>query len=146
MGPEPVAYGVSAHDNKAALVAAMDEPSLVFVYNADSGLVNTLLDIGHKIVSPGTYACNLCALTHSTFHMRDEWKRFVEGLGTPIEFLHRDELATQYRIHDIALPAVFRKTEGGLQEWIGWAEINRCRSLADLERLIQAKLKTAGDE
>jgi len=145
MGSEQVAYCVSAHDNKAALVVAMNEPTLVFVYNADSGLVNTLLDIGHKIVSPGTYACNLCALTHSTFHMRDEWKRFVEGLGAPIEFLHRDELARQYGIHDIALPAVFRKTGGGLQEWIGQVEINRCRSLADLEQLIQAKLKVAGD-
>jgi hypothetical protein len=29
-----------------------NQTTLVFVYNADSGFVNSLLDIGHKIVSP----------------------------------------------------------------------------------------------
>ncbi len=28
---------------------------IVFVYNANSGLMNTVLDIGHKIISPDTY-------------------------------------------------------------------------------------------
>ena len=119
----------------------MNKPTLVFVYNADSGFVNTLFDIGHKIVSPSTYACNLCALTHSTFSMRDEWKRFVEGLGALIEFLHRDELTKQYGIHDVALPTIFRKTDGGLQEWIGQGEINRCASLEELEQLVRTKLQ-----
>ncbi len=117
----------------------MSEPTLVFVYNADSGLVNTLLDIGHKIVSPQTYSCNLCALTHSTFSMRDEWKQFVAQLNCPIEFLHRDELAEQYGLRDVPLPAIFLKTETGLQPWIGQEDINRCQSLAELKRLIESK-------
>ena len=117
----------------------MNEPILVFVYNADSGLVSTLLDIGHKIVSPQTYSCNLCALTHSTFSMRDEWKQFVAQLNCPIEFLHRDELAEQYGLRDVPLPAIFLKTETGLQPWIGQEEINRCHSLAELKRLVEQK-------
>ena len=117
----------------------MDTPTLIFVYNADSGLVNTLLDIGHKLVSPKTYACNLCAITHSTFSMRDEWKHFVDELKQPIEFLHRDELARLYGIHGVALPAVFRKTDGGLEMWISHEEINRCHSLDDLKRLVEQK-------
>ena len=85
----------------------LDKPVLVFVYNADSGLVSTLLDIGHKIVSPQTYSCNLCAITHSTFKMRDEWKQFVAQLNCPVEFLHRDELSERYGLRDISLPAIF---------------------------------------
>ena len=119
----------------------MKKPTLVFVYNADSGFVNTLLDIGHKIVSPKTYACNLCAITHSTFSMRDEWKRFVDDLKLPIEFLHRDELSSQYGIHGADLPAVFRKTDNGLEVWISHEEINRCRSLDELKRLVGQKLQ-----
>lgn len=119
----------------------MNKPILIFVYNADSGFVNTLLDIGHKIVSPQTYACNLCAITHSTFSMRDEWKNFVAGLGVPIEFLHRDELEKQYGMHNVELPVVFRKTDGALETWISREEINHCRSLEDLERLIRTKLR-----
>jgi len=119
----------------------MSQPTLVFVYNADSGLVNTLLDIGHKIVSPQTYACNLCAITHSTFTMRDEWKRFVARLGMPVQFLHRDELAEKYGVRAAALPAIFRKTDGALEQWITREEIDRCRSLPALERLVQDRLR-----
>jgi len=119
----------------------MSRPTLVFVYNADSGFVNTLLDIGHKIVSPRTYACNLCAITHSTFSMRDEWKRFVAGLGVPIEFLHRDEIEKQYGIRDVGLPAVFRRRNGALDVWITREEINRCRSLGELEQLVKTRLQ-----
>jgi len=117
------------------------QPALVFVYNANSGALNTLLDIGHKIVSPQTYACNLCAITHSTFSMRGEWRRFVDALGLPVEFLHRDELVNRYGMRGVALPAVFLKTDGKLKVWIGRDEIDRCRTLADLEQLIQARLK-----
>ena len=72
------------------------EPRLVFVYNADSGLFNTLADIGHKIFSPETYACDLCALTHGYFSERREWRSFVESLAIPCEFLHRDEFLLAY--------------------------------------------------
>lgn len=119
----------------------MIKPTLVFVYNADSGLANTLLDIGHKIVSPQTYNCNLCALTHSTFSMRDEWKQFVAELGIQVEFLHKDELDKQYGIRDVGLPAVFRKSNGALEVWITREEINRCRSLEDLAQLVGIKLR-----
>ncbi len=119
----------------------MKQPALVFVYNADSGFVSTLLDIGHKIVSPQTYACNLCAITHTTFSMRDEWKNFVAGLGVPVEFLHRDELAERHGLRDVPLPAIFLKTEAGLKPWISRDEINHCRSLDELKRLVEQKLK-----
>ena len=122
----------------------MIKPTLVFVYNADSGLANTLLDIGHKIVSPQTYNCNLCALTHSTFSMRDEWKQFVAELGIQVEFLHKDELDKQYGIRDVGLPAVFRKSNGALEAWITREEINRCRSLEDLAQLVGIKLRAQG--
>jgi len=119
----------------------MSQSTFVFVYNADSGFVNTLLDIGHKIVAPRTYACNLCAITHSTFSMRQDWKRFVAGLGVPVQFLHRDELEKQYGIRGAGLPAVFRRRNGTLEVWITREEINRCHSLEELERIVRAKMK-----
>ncbi len=122
-----------------------NKSTLVFVYNADSGALNMLLDIGHKIVSPQTYACNLCAITHSTFSMRDEWKRFVDETGLPVEFLHRNELDERYGVRGVALPAVFLKTDGKLREWIGRDEINRCHTLDDLKQLVQTRLQAVGD-
>ncbi len=49
----------------------LTRPALVFVYNANSGLLNALLDMGHKVVSPRTYPCSLCALTYGSLGLRD---------------------------------------------------------------------------
>ncbi|HKG13118.1 MAG TPA: hypothetical protein VKB12_07255 [Pyrinomonadaceae bacterium] len=110
--------------------------ALVFVYNAESGVFNTLADAAHKIFSPGTYACNLCALTHTAFGMRGEWKKFLEGLGVPLEFLHADELESRYGLKDVPLPAVFEKDGASLRAAISADEINACGSLEELKRLI----------
>jgi hypothetical protein len=111
-------------------------PALVFVYNADSGVFNALADSAHKIFSPDTYACNLCALTHTAFGMRGEWKRFLEGLGVPLEFLHADELKSRYGLEGVPLPAVFEKDDASLRVMADADAINACRTLDDLKRLI----------
>lgn len=88
-------------------------PALMFVYNADSGLFNTMADIGHKIFSPETYECALCALTHGYFKERGEWRNFVENLGAEYQFLHRDEFLKRYPQVSETLPAIFILREGG---------------------------------
>lgn len=114
--------------------------SLVFVYNADSGLFNAVTDIAHKAFSPQTYECNLCALTFSTFGMRESWKRFLSTLKGPLEFLHADELKSSYHISDIPLPAVFKKQGERLEVFLGANEINDCRTIDELMKLIRDKL------
>ena len=117
--------------------------ALVFVYNADSGVFNALADAAHKIFSPRTYACNLCALTHGAVRMRGEWRKFLEGLGRPLEFLHADELRSRHGVSDLPLPAIFLKEGGGLKLLAGAAAVNGCRTLDDLKRLIRDALAAA---
>jgi hypothetical protein len=117
-----------------------ERPALVFVYNADSGLFNALSDAAHKIFSPRTYPCNLCALTHSAVGMRGEWRRFLDGLGRPLEFLHADELKARYRLAGVPLPAIFKKDGEGLKALVEADSINACRTMDDLKRLILNKL------
>ncbi|HEX8189060.1 MAG TPA: hypothetical protein VF586_11955 [Pyrinomonadaceae bacterium] len=114
--------------------------ALVFVYNADGGVFNTLADAAHKIFSPRTYACNLCALTHGAVRMRGEWKQFLEGLGRPLEFLHADELASRYGLKGVGLPAIFTKGGGGLKLLAGADSVNACRTLGELEGLVLERL------
>ncbi|HEY0082087.1 MAG TPA: hypothetical protein VGB61_04800 [Pyrinomonadaceae bacterium] len=116
------------------------KPILVFVYNAESGLFNTLSDIAHKILSPETYACNLCALTHTTFGMRREWREFLERLDARTEFLHADELLSRYGLTGLSLPAILRRRGASLEEFADAAAINSCRTLDELKRLIAARL------
>ena len=110
--------------------------ALVFVYNADSGVFNTLADAAHKIFSPQTYRCNLCALTHSAVGMRKEWKRFLDGLDSPVEFLHADELKTGYGVAGIPLPAIFQRKGESMEVLFGADAINACRTMDDLKHLI----------
>jgi hypothetical protein len=119
-------------------------PALVFVYNADSGVFNTLADAAHKIFSPRTYACNLCALTYGAVSMRGEWKQFLEGIGRPLEFLHADELATRYGLRGVPLPAVFTRGGARLKLLAGADSVNACRTLDELKRLVLEGLAGAG--
>jgi hypothetical protein len=111
-------------------------PALVFVYNAESGVFNTLADAAHKIFSPRTYQCNLCALTHSAVGMRREWREFLDGLEAPLEFLHADELKKRYGVVGAPLPAIFRRDGEKIETLVGADSINACRTLDDLKRLI----------
>lgn len=118
---------------------------LIFVYNADSGLFNTLSDIGHKIFSPQTYECNLCAITHGYFSMQQEWKTFIESLDIDLEFLHRDELQARYQRDNIALPSILLKRENQLDILINRDEINRCQQIPELKALIRDRLAAHND-
>ena len=112
------------------------QPHLLFVYNADSGLFNTLADIGHKIFSPATYPCTLCAITHGVLAERTEWRAFVQSLGATCEFLHRDQFSAQFPDVQAALPAVFRRHAGRLRLCADAMAIGACHGLADLQALI----------
>jgi hypothetical protein len=110
---------------------------LIFVYNADSGLFNTVSDIAHKIFSPQTYSCGLCALTHSYFSMRDEWKAFIESLGVDCQFMHRDEFITEYNDQDYQWPTILIKSHDQLNVCLESADINKCKDLDELKILIR---------
>ena len=113
--------------------------TLLFVYNADSGIFNTIADIGRKMTSPDTYTCQLCALTHGYFTVRREWKEFVETLDCECEFLHRDEFIERYGTTEVAFPAIFLKSNATLSLCLDTTDLNRCETLAALKELIKAR-------
>ena len=113
---------------------------IIFVYNADSGIINAMKDWAHKIVSPETYGCSLCALTYDNLGMRRPWREFIKELGYEVEFLHRDELAEQYGDKDAQLPAAFIQRDGNLDLWLTSETMDACNSLDDLQTLVQQNL------
>lgn len=116
------------------------KPALVFVYAADSGILNALSDSIQKVISPETYACSLCALTHSPFGVRRAWKLFLHDLDVETDFLHADEFRRRYGIEAV-LPAAFLQDEMDLQEWLSADEIRRCENLEALQSLIRERLE-----
>lgn len=119
---------------------------LLFVYNADSGLLNAALDTLHKALSPATYACSLCAVTYGATSMRPEWRTFLRHLPVPAVFLHRDELRQHYpSLRSEPLPAVFRR-EAATAPWQVFlsAEELMPLDLPGLIRLLKERLRVAG--
>ena len=112
---------------------------LIFVYNADSGKWNGYLDIAHKIFSPGTYPCNLCAITYGTFSIKEDWAAFKKTLSIPTTFLHKDEWEQQYDFK-AQLPAVFLRKEGEISVWIDAQTMDNL-DLEGLKNLIEGKLR-----
>nr|VFJ62226.1 MAG: hypothetical protein BECKFW1821C_GA0114237_10029 [Candidatus Kentron sp. FW] len=117
-------------------VSGEPPPELLFVYNANSGLFNTVTDIAHKFLSPDTYRCRLCALSHSYFSMRKEWKEFLETLTIGCDFLHADEFRDRYPGRTIALPAVLWRTANDVSVCLDASMIDGCESMDDLKLLI----------
>lgn len=69
---------------------------MILVYNANSGVGSSLMDIAHKAISPSTYSCALCSLTHGVFSAKEEWSEFINERGVEIEIMHKDEFETKY--------------------------------------------------
>jgi hypothetical protein len=89
---------------------------LVFIYNADSGMVNTVKDFWHKALRPSTYKCNLCAQTFSPFGMKKEWK-------------------------DAKYPSAYLLKNGTLKLLITQEEMDKVPSINEMEKLVSSKLK-----
>ena len=124
----------------------MDKNSgLVFVYNADRGFFNMMADISHKVLSPSTYPCNLCALTHGAFSMRKEWRDFLAKIKPPFTFLHRDEFRKEFKLED-ELPAIYIKDlrTDNLRPFLDARTLKTLTGLEDLKHMISDKLTLEG--
>ena len=124
----------------------MDKKSqqkLIFVYNANSGKRNAILDSMHKVLSPSTYACNLCDITFGTFTENKVWKHFRESSPHEMLFLHKDEFDRDYASkfgHAFEFPIVLVEGEKGLEVLIPKNEMNSLKSAENLIQLIEARI------
>ncbi len=112
--------------------------TLVFVYNSYSGPISGLLDIGHKILSPDTYPCSLCDLTHDAFAEKQGWREFRKNVGVPMEFLHRDEFEKKYN-RTAVYPVIFRKNEE-LDVLMAKEDIDKLKTIDELIEAVRNAL------
>ncbi len=105
---------------------------IIFVYNAKSGIGNSILDIGHKVLSPDTYKCNLCDLTFGLLTENTEWKKYRESSDYNLEFLHKDEFEKKYH-EKRAYPIILKSNNDNIfTELISSKRINNINSVNEL--------------
>ncbi len=113
---------------------------LLFVYNAKSGALNLFFDIGHKLLSPKTYSCSLCAITHDTFNENNTWKAFRANSPADMSFFHRDEFESQYPGYNFKYPSILIEDRNGVHELIPKEEIDMMNSVTVLINSINSKV------
>ncbi|MGY8885383.1 MAG: GTPase [Flavobacteriales bacterium] len=115
---------------------------LLFVYNANSGKLSALLDGLHKMVSPSTYDCNLCAMTFGHFLEDPTWKEFREKSENEMKFYHKDEFLKQFRskwLPKYNFPVVLFEENGELGVFIDSVELNNLESTPQLIATIKTR-------
>ncbi|MGY8913762.1 MAG: GTPase [Flavobacteriales bacterium] len=123
-------------------VRVMPEEKMLFVYNANSGKGNTLMDVAHKILSPKTYDCNLCDITFGVISENKLWKRFREQSSLKMEFLHKDEFSKGYASkfgHKFTFPIILIETGNGLEVFVGTEELNSFKKPEDLISILKSR-------
>lgn len=114
--------------------AASTSPRLLLVYHADGGRWQALRDAAHKLVSPDTYPCTLCTLTHGVVRERSAWRAFRARHGTTVAIWHRDEFAAAFPDQPIRTPCVMaRASDGMMHEVLSPAAI---AAISDVDGLI----------
>lgn len=121
-----------------------DAPAtLVFVYNADDGLLAALADAVHKVVSPGTYPCSLCAITYGAVSMKPAWRAYLKALPYTTRFLHRQGFARAYPGLTVTLPAVLLDAGGSTRVLIDAGTLDGLRDVDGLIAALEAALAGA---
>lgn len=116
---------------------------LVFVYNANTGIKNGLLDIAHKILNPSSYECRLCELTFGTFREKSLWKKFRQEHKMEMEFLHKDEFLKTYAskfIPAYTFPIILEVTAHNIDIFMGTTDLNAFTDTQEFIENIQKRL------
>jgi hypothetical protein len=114
---------------------------LVIVYNADAGLLAGVMDSVHKIVSPSTYPCQLCAITYGLTSMKRDWRAFLDGLGMAVVFHHRPDFRTAFpQAADWPLPLIALEQGGKMRVLVSATDFAGIGDVPALIRVVQGRL------
>lgn len=113
---------------------------LVFIYSANSGTINGLMDLAHKTISPTTYKCNLCKVTYDFASQNQEWKKFLGTLDHEVEFLYKDQLEKYSEIDKKRLPAVYYTFGDEVRILIDNKGLDKVLSVNELIELIKSEI------
>ena len=119
---------------------------LIFVYNAESGTMNSAIDFAHKMLSPETYECNLCKITYGNFAMKKEWKEFLKQVTTEVKFMYKNQFVKAYGIKDEEFPAVFKIKSGRIKKVLSCNELNSMNKIEEIVIALQQYVNVTNDE
>lgn len=116
---------------------------LVFVYNAEAGLLRGFMDSVHKVVSPATYACDLCAITYGLTSMNPKWRAWLEQLDIPSAFFHRADFRNAWPDARFELPAILLQSGHRLTAIVDAEALMGIKDVDQLISVLECRLAKA---
>ena len=113
---------------------------LIFVYNGDSGVINSIMHLMHKTFSPSTYECRLCALVYDSISMNKDWMAFVNTLGVEVEYHHRDTFLKTYKHRYQDYPVVLMQEAGKFETVLDAPAFAGIETLKDLMQIVSHRV------
>jgi len=104
------------------------------IYNAQSGKLNTVFDIAHKILSPKTYACDLCQITHGIFAETAQFQTLKQNYN--LSLWHIDEYEADHT-PESAYPVVIIRDQQHILQRIDAQQIAQWQSITDLQTALE---------
>jgi hypothetical protein len=115
--------------------------TLIFIYNAKDSFYNKLTDFAHKAISPSTYNCDLCNLTHGTFKAKADWRDFLANIPFKYEFFYKDNLGPDIDKEQVHPPVIFfRSYNGTLIEVVSNQKLSQISSSRELIEVLSKVL------
>ncbi len=117
--------------------------TLIFIYNAKSDFWSKSLDMAHKIISPDTYACYLCSLTHDSFSEKEIWKSFREKSSVELIFMYKNEFLKKYPgDKEYDFPMILQEQQQRFAILLDSKKITSFKSVEELIVTLQKKIST----
>ena len=104
---------------------------LIFVYNAHTDPLSVMADYMHKVFSPKTYKCELCALTHHNFGKRSGWAQFIKQADFEMDFMYIKGFEKKYG-SQFTYPIVLELRDDDLHRVIEKSKIAEFRTIDNL--------------
>ncbi len=117
---------------------------LLFVYNADAGIGNAIMDSIHKTLSPQTYECALCQLTYGVASMDKSWRNYLKSLPVEASFFHRNDFKATYPDVIFELPAVLIERDESLSPLLTAQQMSKLTDVNELMQAMSAALRKVG--
>ena len=114
---------------------------LILIYNAKSGLANSIIDAGHKLISPKTYQCSLCSLTYNNFGKKSKWSDFLNELKIKSKFLYEDQTIENEYFDNGNLPSIYLNIEGKYRLISSASDLNAHKNLDSLILSLRKKVE-----
>ena len=107
----------------------MEKTQLIFIYNANSGVVAGIKDSVQKIKT-GKSKCSLCTATWSAFNVKSSWRAKEKQIKVPFVYYHRDDMPEDIsnfvEEQKVLLPVVLIKENDKLRILIPSDRLDRC--------------------